>query len=101
MCGSSGGRIRNHIGAVPGVKYRVPGIARTSFEEETMPSVTSLVGFVDFSASRPLHWVADRLSAELFAGIRFVGRHEGTWDEVEAVHLERDFVGLRVELGGN
>jgi hypothetical protein len=65
-----------------------------------MAAARSIVGFADFSVSLPLQDVAKCLSAELFAGIRFT-EDPGGWDEVPCLRLERDFLGLRVQLGGN
>ncbi len=56
--------------------------------------------YVDFIHPLPLVRLADLLSRLLFGGIRFTGLGEGLWDEVPAVRLEVDFMGLRVELGG-
>ncbi|MFI5387708.1 MAG: hypothetical protein ACHQ50_16495 [Fimbriimonadales bacterium] len=66
-----------------------------------MAAASSIVGFADFLASLPLPEVAKRLSAEMFAGIRFSDDDDGSWDEVPCLHLERDFLGLRVVLGGS
>lgn len=57
-------------------------------------------GYVDFVHPLPLIELADLFSQLLFGGIRFTGSDEGLWDEVPAVRLEADFLGLRVELGG-
>jgi len=56
--------------------------------------------YVDFTSPLALHALGRVLSERLFAGISFVGENEGIWDEVPALRLERDFLGLRVELGG-
>jgi hypothetical protein len=56
--------------------------------------------FVDFVHPLPLVQLADLLSRSLFGGIRFTGLNEGLWDEVPAMRLEADFLGLRVEFGG-
>lgn len=66
-----------------------------------MTSVSSILGFVDFQSHLPLQEVAKRLSEELFAGIQFSCEGDGSWDEIPCVHLERNFLGLRVELGGD
>jgi hypothetical protein len=66
-----------------------------------MAQATAIVRFADFSAPLPLREVAKLLSEELFAGVRFTGKDEGIWDEVTAIRLERDFLGLRVVLGGS
>jgi hypothetical protein len=65
-----------------------------------MPAAKSFAAFVDFTYPRDLDDLASVLSAELFAGLQFVGREEAMWDEVPAVRLEKDFLGIRVELGG-
>lgn len=61
----------------------------------------SPVGYVDFTYPGTLEELSRLLSASLFAGISFVGLGEGIWDEVPAVRLERDFLSLRVEMGGS
>ena len=65
-----------------------------------MTELKHLSGFVDFEHPAPLLELASVLSVCLFAGIAFVGGDEGNWDEVPALRLENDFLGLRVELGG-
>ena len=35
------------------------------------------------------------------AGMKFTGRDERTWDECPAMRLEWDFMGMRIELGGD
>ncbi len=66
-----------------------------------MAAVSSIVGFADFSSQLSLQEVASRLTDEMFAGISFSCSNEGGWDEVPCLHLERDFAGMRVELGGD
>ena len=65
-----------------------------------MSDLKFIQAFVDFRSSLPLRSVADMLSEQMFAGIRFVGQNEGILDEVPAMRLEHDFLGLRVVLGG-
>jgi hypothetical protein len=57
--------------------------------------------YVHFTCHDPLLVLAERLSKDLFGGIEFVGLNTGIWDEVPAVRLARDFLGLSVELGGS
>lgn len=65
-----------------------------------MSRLIHFAAYVDFTYSGSLEELAEVLSQSLFAGLRFVGLGEGIWDEVPAVRLERNFLGLRVELGG-
>ena len=58
------------------------------------------VAYVDFRSTESLASLAEKLSAQLFGGINFIGENTGVWDEVPAVRLERCFLGLSVELGG-
>src|SRR5437773_2401491 len=57
--------------------------------------------YVDFNHPLPLDGLAQLLSERIFAGIPFTGENTGIWDEVPALRLARDFLGLRVELGGS
>lgn len=65
-----------------------------------MPEIVYLQAHVDFISTLPLTELARLISATCFAGIGFVGENEGIWDEVPAVRLERDVLGLEVVLGG-
>ena len=56
--------------------------------------------YVDFESRLPLIEIAKLLSREIFAGIQFTGLNEGIWDEVPAMRLDQDFLGLRVVVGG-
>jgi hypothetical protein len=56
--------------------------------------------FVNFVSDRTLEDLASEFSDRLFAGIPFVGRDEGIWDEVPAVRLRDRFLGLEIVLGG-
>lgn len=59
-----------------------------------------LSAYVDFTDRRPLPELAAVLSQRLFAGLPFIGLQEGLWDEVPALRLAGEYLGLRVELGG-
>jgi len=65
-----------------------------------MNSLKSLYAVVDFSAPYTLQEMGHRLSTILFGGIEFTGLDEGILDEIPAMRLDRDFMGLRVVLGG-
>jgi hypothetical protein len=65
-----------------------------------MASVNAIIGFADFTVAIPLQRVASHVSAAIFAGIRFIP-DPGGWDEVPCLRLERDFLGLRIQLGGS
>src|SRR4030095_9253622 len=65
-----------------------------------MHDLKFIQAFVDFESRLPLGEVAKLLSREIFAGIQFTGLNEGIWDEVPAMRLEQDFLGLRVVVGG-
>ncbi len=56
--------------------------------------------YVDFTHADALSVLASKLSERLFGGIPFEGENEGIWDEVPALRLSRDILGLRVEIGG-
>jgi hypothetical protein len=56
--------------------------------------------FTDLSSELPIKELGALLSERIFAGISFVGLEEGILDEIPAMRLERDFLGLRVILGG-
>lgn len=49
----------------------------------------------------PLTDIARRIAELCFGGIDFVGESEGIWDEIPALRLNRDVLGLEVTLGGN
>ena len=59
-----------------------------------------LKGWVSFAAPYPLFEMAEILSREVFAGIKFTGYNTGIWDECPAMKLEKDFLGMRFEFGG-
>ena len=65
-----------------------------------MSDLKFIQAFVDFESRLPLLETAKLLSDEVFAGIQFTGLDEGIWDEVPAMRLNRDFLGLRVVVGG-
>jgi hypothetical protein len=67
----------------------------------TMSALVRPYAFVDFQCSDTLRVLAVRLSQGLFAGIEVVGENTGIWDEVPAMRLATDFLGLSVELGGD
>ena len=66
-----------------------------------MAAVTSIVGFADFASQLSLQEVSMRLADEMFASISFSCSDDGGWDEGPYLRLELDFLGLRVELGGD
>jgi hypothetical protein len=60
----------------------------------------SLVAFVDFAVDLVRPEVAAVLSRELFGATSFVGEGTGLRDEVPALALQRDFLGMIVVLHG-
>ncbi len=65
-----------------------------------MSDLKYLQAYVDFTHADALSVLASKLSERLFGGIQFEGENEGIWDEVPALRLSRDILGLRVEIGG-
>lgn len=65
-----------------------------------MDSLKCIQAYVDFVSPMPLEDLAPQVSDALFGGIAFVGKDEGIWDEVPAMRLANDVMGLRVILGG-
>jgi hypothetical protein len=59
-----------------------------------------LAAFVHFVSALSLDDVARLLSTRLFGGIPFVGREEYLRDEVPALRLEREVLGLDVVVHG-
>lgn len=65
-----------------------------------MPNVAFLTAHVDFASPRSLHEIAREIASVCFGGGEFVGENEGIWDEIPAVRLDRDPLGLEITLGG-
>jgi len=65
-----------------------------------VPNVVLLTARVDFVSPQPLHEVGNEIASVCFGGGEFVGENEGIWDEIPAVRLNRDPLGLEIALGG-
>jgi len=59
-----------------------------------------IVAFVDFRSTESLESVEVQISEHLFGGISFGGREESLRDEVPALRMMRDVLGLRVIVHG-
>jgi hypothetical protein len=55
---------------------------------------------VDFVSPQSLHEVGNEIASVCFGSGEFVGENEGIWDEIPAVRLDRDPLGLEITLGG-
>lgn len=56
---------------------------------------------VDFVSDLSLKEVGEKIALACFGGGRFTGEDEGIWDEVPAMRLDRNVLGLEVVLGGS
>lgn len=65
-----------------------------------MPNIVWLRAYVDFVSPQPLHEIGREIARVCFGGGEFVGENEGIWDEIPAVRLDRNPLGLEVTLGG-
>lgn len=65
-----------------------------------MSKLKFIQSFTDISSALSIQALGALLSERIFAGISFVGLDEGILDEIPAMRLDRDFLGLRVILGG-
>lgn len=65
-----------------------------------MADIVLLRAYVDFVSPQPLAELGRRIAEACFGGGNFVGENEGIWDEVPAMRLDREVLGLEVTLGG-
>lgn len=63
-----------------------------------MGSALAYLGYANFISSLPADEVANRLSSELFGGIRFLEFDADEEYDVGRLYLERDFMGILVNL---
>jgi hypothetical protein len=66
-----------------------------------VPNIVLLRAYVDFVSQQSLHEVGTEIAKACFGGGEFVGETEGIWDEVPAVRLDRNPLGLEITLGGS
>lgn len=67
-----------------------------------MSNAGFLIGFADFDSPLSLSEVADLLSTRVFGGIRFVEKDVDVEEYLGILNLEKDFLGMQVDLfGGN
>ncbi len=58
------------------------------------------VGFADFTCASPISQVAELLSSRVFGGIGFIEKDVDGEHDLGTLTLERDFIGLQVDLFG-
>lgn len=66
-----------------------------------MSDIVFLQAAVVFKSELDLDELAGLIASVCFCSARFVGRDEHLWDEVPAVRLDRDVLGMEVVLGGH
>src|SRR5260370_28436924 len=59
-----------------------------------------VIGFADFKSSHPIREVATILSSKAFGGIRFVDKVVDECHDAGTLTLERNFLGIQVDLFG-
>lgn len=65
-----------------------------------MRNIVFIQAHVDFTSDLTLKLLAPRVANVCFGGGEFVSEGTGIWDEVPAVRLKHEPLGLRVVLGG-
>jgi hypothetical protein len=62
--------------------------------------ISEIKGWVTLKTTLDLNDLGKILSKTIFSNIPFVGEEENIHEHIPAVYLEKEWLGLRVELGG-
>ncbi len=64
-------------------------------------SIPSIWGSLNFDTSLSLENLGSVISDAMFSGLPFGGRDKNIYDEIPAIFIERELLGLKIVLSGN